>query len=331
VLSEFQGGMGEYPAQGSLNLERWQKIQDLFAGIIGANLLLVNAEGAPLAQPSKVCTYCSDINSSSYTTGKIPDCALKAFQTSQQNQEIMYQCPHSVSYFLVPLKNEKQPGAFIIGGPFLAVKKDTDQDYQQICQNLGIEFESFKDWIRELKLFSHSGVNLVVKFLKELGHFLFSEQDLADKASADQIKARPEILANSLLEIASQIVGADSGSVLLIDSANESFSIQSSRGLSEEILKKKIPLNDGVAGWVVAHKKGVLIGPDIKSIVPKSKLNRPAIKSSMIVPLKCQDQILGVFCLNSKDANERFNQTNLSFLNQLGQIASTGFSGSGLN
>ena len=134
-------------------------------------------------------------------------------------------------------------------------------------------------------------------------------------------------VAHSLLEIATQIVGADSGSVLLVNRKKKSFLIQSSRGLDTQILKKKnIPFSNGVAEWVVEHKKPLLISSQSEEVVPKSILKRPQIKSSFVVPLEFQDQIYGVFCLNSKTENDRFNEGNLLFLNQLGQIASAALS-----
>lgn len=311
-----------------LELKHWQKIQDLFAEIISANLWLINPQGIPLTIVSKICTYCSDVNSSSYASNKLPDCALKAYQTLLQNNELFYQCSHSVSYFLIPIKQGDQPFAFIIGGPFILGKKETNDYYHSVCQQHGFDFENFLDWIRELKTFSHHRINLAVNFLKELACLLPTQK--IDLSKTDYAKTS-NLLSDSLLEIASGIVGADSGSVLLLNPAKNSFSIRSSRGLSPHVLKKKnIPLSNGIAGWVLENKKAILIGPEHKSIIPKSKLKRSYIKSSMIVPLEFQNKMYGVFCLNSKTENDQFNEDNLSFLNQLGGIAGAALSRSAL-
>jgi len=331
VLSGFQQGMTEISAEELLDLKHWQKIQDLLAEIIGVNLWFIDAQGIPLFHPSKICTYCSDVNSSSYTSSKLSDCALKAYQILNQKNELFYQCPHSLTYFLVPLKQRVRTLAFIIGGPFILGKKETHEHYKLVCQKLEIDFDHFLDWIRELKSFSHHGINLVVHFLKELSYFIWPVK--AEPFQTEGfVKQNADFLANSLLEIASQIVGADSGSVLLVDPAKKSFFIQSSHGLNAQVLKKRtIPFRRGIAGWVVENKKAVLISPQSISVIPKLKLKRPYIKSSMIVPLQFQDRIYGVFCLNSKTENDRFNERNLLFLNHLGKIATAALSRSSLN
>jgi len=99
--------------------------------------------------------------------------------------------------------------------------------------------------------------------------------------------------------------------------------MQSSHGLDIPITKKKMmPLKEGVAGWVVEHKQAVLISSQSKNLIPKSRLKRPHIKSSMIIPLEFQDRIYGVFCVNSNTTNDRFNEKNLGFLDHLGKVAS---------
>ena len=93
--------------------------------------------------------------------------------------------------------------------------------------------------------------------------------------------------------------------------------------------KKRISLESGVAGWVASRNKPVLIGSDLphmKGDIPKAKLKRPQIKSSIVVPLKYQKKVLGVFCLNAKSQNKRFNQDNLVLLDQLGKLASVALS-----
>lgn len=319
MLSESQRGMAKISAEAVLDLKYWQKIQDLFAEIISANLWLINLQGIPLTNPSKICTCCSELNSSNYSSAQLPECVFKAYQLLIQKNEVLYQCSHSLTYFLIPMKHGDQTFAFVIGGPIILGKKESDKYYKAICQKLGIESENFMDWIRELKVFSLHRINLAINFLREISHFQWPEP-------------RKDFLASSLLEIASQIVGADSGSVLLVDPAKNSFSIQSAHGLDDQIVKKKtVPLKEGVAGWVVEHQKSVLITPQRKSAIPQSILKRPHIKSSMIVPLEFQGQVYGVFCVNSKTDNSRFNEKNLMFLNHLGKIASAALSQSSLN
>ena len=334
MLSESQRAMAEISAKKLLDLNHWQKIQDLFAEIIGANLWLINLQGIPLTNLSKIYTCCSDLNATNYSSGKLSECALKAYECFSQKKDAFYQCVHSLTYFFVPMKSAEEAFACVLGGPVILGKRESDERYKSICQKLKIDFDHFLDWIQELKIFSHHRANLAINFLNEISHFPWPEKML--HAQFDRSARTPEqqadFLADSLLEIATQIVAADSGSVLLVDSANESFSIQSSHGLNVPVSREIVmPLKDGVAGWVVEHKQAVLIGPQNKTSIPESKLKRPQIKSSMIIPLEFQDRVYGVFCVNSNTENHRFNEQNLVFLNHLGKVASAALSGSTTN
>ena len=226
-------------------------------------------------------------------------------------------------------------------GPVIVGRRETDDVYHSLCEKQNLDEEIFLSRIREIRLFSQSGIRAMTDFLKELTRhfvrltrqkqelerlvpgFLTSQKHAENFFSA----AYSNILTNYLLEIASGVVHADSGSVLLVNPNAKSFSIKSALGLRSEILKKgQIPIHKGVAGWVVEQRKAVLIDQDFQTDVLKTKLKRPKIKSSIIVPLEFEKKVFGVFCLNAKSSNKRFNKDNLILLDQLGKLASVALS-----
>ncbi len=339
MLSESHQGMAEISARQLLDLKHWQKIQDLFAEIIGANLWLIEPSGIRLTTPSKISGSCSDFSQSKTSPKTTPvDCVLKTFQNWTQHNETTYRCPHSLNYFSLPIRCNNETISLIVIGPVLVGKKETEKTYTALCEKLDIDSEIFLDRIREIKMFSHNGIKIVLDFLRELTQHLIqlsyhrAELErlvpgfLSSQKEGDVFVSATyaSLLANCLLEIASQVVHADSGSVMLVDQDQKNFSIRSAHGIKPEILKqRRLPLHAGVAGWVAAKRKALLIGPaETKKEIPKEKLKRPQIKSSMIVPLEFKRKVLGVFCLNAKSANKRFNQNNLILLDQLGKLAS---------
>lgn len=331
--------MAEISARQLLDLKNWQKIQDLFAEIIGANLWLIEPCGIRLTTPTKVSGSCSDFSqsrSSPKTTAV--DCISKAFQSCVQQKENTYQCPHSLNYFSLPIQYHKETIGIIVIGPIVVGKREGEKTYAALCEKLDIDPEIFLDRVREIKIFSYNGIKIVLDFLRELMQHLVQLSYhraklerlvpgfLAAQRGGDEFVSTTyaSLLANCLLEIASQVVHADSGSVMLVDQDQKNFSIKSAHGIKPEILKqRRLPLDAGVAGWVAARKKAILIGPaETRREIPKEKLKRPQIKSSMVVPLEFKKKVLGVFCLNAKSANKRFNQNNLVLLDQLGKLAS---------
>ena len=321
-----------------LDIKQWQKIQDLFAKIIGANLWLIQPSGTSLATPSKVSASCTDFTQSQSTPkATAVDCTLKALQAWTHKKENTYNCPHHLNYFSLPVYcNDETIGVAVVG-PVLIGKREDEKTYRGMCEKLGIDSEVFLDRIREIKIFSYNGIRIVIDFLRELTQHLVQlsyhryELErlvpgfLATQKEGDSFFTSnyATLLANYLLNIASQVVQADSGSVMLVDEGRKNFSIKSAHGIRPEVLKKGyLPIHAGVAGWVATKKRPILIGPEAQKEIPKTKLKRPQIKSSMVLPLEFKKKVLGVFCLNAKSVNKQFNQENLVLLNQLGKLAS---------
>ena len=338
MLADSHQGMAEISARKLLDLKQWQKIQDLFSEIIGANLWLIEPSGIRLTNSSKVSASCSDLaQTKSSSKSSAVDCASKALQNWIQKKDDTYKCTHGLSYFSLPLRCNEEAIGIIVVGPVLVGKREDEKAYAAVCEKLGLDSEIFFDRIREVKIFSYNGIRVVLDFLRELTQHLvrlayhrFELERLVPGFLAAQKEGEEffsatyaNLLTNYLLDIASHVVQADSGSVMLVDEGQKSFSIKSAHGIRAEVLKKRhLPLNAGVAGWVAAKKRPLLIGPQIKGEIPKDKLKRPQIKSSMIVPLEFKRKVLGVFCLNAKSVNKQFNQDNLILLNQLGKLAS---------
>ncbi|MBI4000034.1 MAG: PocR ligand-binding domain-containing protein [Candidatus Omnitrophica bacterium] len=338
--------MAEISARQLLDLKQWQKIQDLFAEIVGANLWLLEPQGSSLTNPSQISCSCSDLNSYQKLrkTAQV-DCVFKAFQHWVQTKEITFSCPHRLSYLISPIRyNETTVGAILVG-PVLVGKRERESAYHAVCERESIHFDLFLDRIREIKVFSHNGIRVVIDFLQELTQHLLklsyhrAELErlvpgfLETQKSGDGFFSATyvNLLVNYLLDIASEVVHADSGSVLLLDENRKSFSIKLAKGIRPEILRKRLPLNEGVAGWVASQKRAVLIGSETSDKIPKARLKRPQIKSSMVVPLEFDQKMLGVFCLNAKSANKRFNRNNLQLLGQLGKLASVALARVGAN
>lgn len=298
--------MPEIPAESLFDLNQWQKIQNLFAEIIGANLWLMDVRRNCLTQPTKINTCCCDLISS-YASIHPTDCVLKAQQNSNR---LIYRCPHFLNFFAVPVQHHSDSVAFIVCGPFILGKREQDSVYKNIARQHDIDTLVFLDWIREIKIFSQRGFNLVVNFLTELSHGLLTS------------KSQSHFTLKTIFEVVRQMVDADSGSVLMFHPRQNELHIQFSYGLNPAIVKKEKLPNDGVASWVIAKKEAVLIHEQKTQKIPPDQLKRPEIKSSMVVPIQKDNQVLGVICLNSNSLNSRFNENNISRVQDLGRLIS---------
>lgn len=319
-----------------LHPKKWQRIQDLFAKIIGANISFLDPWGNDLVRPSRVTGFCPEIAKS--LTKHIPatDCASRAAQDSNHTKKTHY-CPHHFYYYTLGVRLRRTSTGHLIIGPILVAKREDEKSCRQLCESLGIDTENFLDRLREIKIFSHTGISTVMEFVHEMTESFVrrdSQEDELTRLIPPFMRGSKQTekffstvfaneLANSLLDVAAAVVGADSGSVLLIKPNEKYLYIKTARGIRPEIIKRThIPVGEGVVGWVLSQGSPALIQSDVKDPVLKARLQRSEIKSSIVVPIAFQDQTLGALCVNAESDNKRFNQENLQVLDQLSKLAS---------
>ncbi len=126
-----------------------------------------------------------------------------------------------------------------------------------------------------------------------------------------QLLRPPEVLAQDTIRILETNLEYDYGAVLLIDeSANKliPFAI-SDQGMGKDFIPRDmdyiksqdINLEKGITGWVAKHGQTVRISDVQKD--PRYFGIRPGIKSEMCVPLKANDQIIGVINFETHKPN----------------------------
>jgi len=131
-------------------------------------------------------------------------------------------------------------------------------------------------------------------------------------------------IANSLdmaLEFAAELLGVNTGSLMLNDELTGDLVISSALGLDEEIIKKtRIKLGEQIAGWVASEGEPLLVR-DIE-VDPRFKRknidNQYSSKSLLSVPLKVGDRVLGVLNLSNKKSGLSFEQSDLKVASLLG-------------
>jgi HD-GYP domain-containing protein (c-di-GMP phosphodiesterase class II) len=120
------------------------------------------------------------------------------------------------------------------------------------------------------------------------------------------------------LDISMDITCADAGSMLLIDRATGTLNFTVARGQKADRLKKyRLALGEGIAGWVAQSGKP-LITPD----AVHDKRFHPTIyreieyktRNIMCVPIKFEDDTLGVIELLNKKGGEAFDDNDLQTL-----------------
>ena len=130
-----------------------------------------------------------------------------------------------------------------------------------------------------------------------------SKQDNG-KSIIDQI---PYQALDLMLDVVLEVMQAERGSIMLLDSKRQDLTIQSARGLKNEIIQKaRVHLGSGVSGKVASTGKSVFLkgtrGEHRLDIKPDDMVN-PEIDTSYVAPIRLHDQTLGIININSNQPN----------------------------
>lgn len=124
-----------------------------------------------------------------------------------------------------------------------------------------------------------------------------------------------EDVVKQILILATQLVDADSGSVMLVDRKSKKLTISRATGLDEVYVENTtLKMGERVAGWVADQKIPVLLHGKLEDNPQFSALEgRDDVRSAMCVPLKINDTVVGVVNLNRLMSGEmpEFNQSDM--------------------
>ncbi len=134
----------------------------------------------------------------------------------------------------------------------------------------------------------------------------------------------PELL-NKMLEELKLIVGADIGSLLLIEESDHTIVKAAVGPNKEKILGIKNDIyQDRISNYVIKTKKPLLVDDLWKDgrFLNAENQQRPNYDSNMSVPLLVKDEVLGAINFGAAKEHKLFNKEDLDFVNTIaGQIA----------
>ncbi len=130
-------------------------------------------------------------------------------------------------------------------------------------------------------------------------------------------------LHKHILDVAMEALGADTGSILLLDPEKRELRMSAAVGIPDDVREKFVArLGEGISGWVAEHGQPLLLPGHLehetrfKPLVPKR-----GITSAICAPLRVSDQTLGVINLNKTKAGAGFRQDDLDLLATLANFA----------
>ena len=129
-----------------------------------------------------------------------------------------------------------------------------------------------------------------------------------------------DVLDRSLEQVVA-VTGADTGSILLLDDAEQVLTIASSRGIDAGIVAStRIPVGTGIAGWVAACNKPLSL-PGAAQPGLTAELLRDDVASAICAPVTSKDSVIGVLSVNRKQPSNTFTAENMHVVTSIaGQL-----------
>lgn len=129
----------------------------------------------------------------------------------------------------------------------------------------------------------------------------------------------PSVLFQLIVDRATELLGASSGSVIRVDRASGMLFIEAERGLGQAIKSAmRLRMGEGVTGWVAQEGIPLLV-PDVRQDLRYVEAS-PKVMCEMAVPIRWGSEVMGVINLDHHQVGG-FGEEDLEMLIAFGHVA----------
>lgn len=321
-----------------VDVSMWQRLQDHFARVLGIPLRTVTAAHRLAVKPSWPASLLNEQAITLLKAGEELEQLLPLHDMPRECTSIT--TPLGATYAAVPVKVDGSTiVAYFIVGPVVVGAREDELAFRQRVNGMGMNAAALWPIMLSLKLFTFASIRLVLDLLEDVGssvaqlasarngHAPPSPSGAHFDAAARQADVQP--VADTFLATAIAMTGADGGSVMLWDDSLQALRIRASSGLPEEvILRTRIKSGEGLSGLVFAEGTPLLLDQTTQDARVGTRLLRPEIVSSVIVPIASEavTEPVGVLNLRTNIPGKRLSQETLLRLKPLLALASLSLS-----
>jgi putative nucleotidyltransferase with HDIG domain len=246
------------------------------------------------------------------------------------------ECEDGLTFLIHPFGSETRDAGWIVAGP--VPEKPLGRDK---IQGLADALDAPLEDIDEALACHPSPVPLDLGYIAEI---LETLADLAVHLCHERRqRARDLLVLKSLYEVGSalgtslrledvlkkvmdesiSLLGAENGSLMLVDEIRSELKMLVAQGLDEQIVTTtRVNLGEGISGWVAKEGQPRLLSRGVRDI-ESNKGDREELESAMCVPLKSKDRCIGVLNLSGRTDGEDFTQDDLKILSILASHAAS--------
>ena len=129
--------------------------------------------------------------------------------------------------------------------------------------------------------------------------------------SLNSLLSLPDLLA-AIMRTATDLMDAETSSLMLLDEKTNELTFEVATGdPAAEVAQMRVPADQGVAGWVLKHKKAAVVNDVQKDERFYSQIDRASgykTRSMLAVPLDIRGRMIGVVEMINKRDNGGFTE-----------------------
>jgi diguanylate cyclase (GGDEF)-like protein len=131
-----------------------------------------------------------------------------------------------------------------------------------------------------------------------------------------------DLLYKTILDKTTELIGAERGSLMMLDKKKEYLSIKAAKGIDSDLHKGiKVKVGTGISGSIAASGVPVMVA-DIEEEVPRHRrVSKYKTGSFLAIPLKMDDRVIGVLNVSDKITGGAFSEDDLLLLLSLANYA----------
>lgn len=327
----------------AMDLSAWREFQNGVSLLLDIPLCLYSGDGTPLVPSIKESPVCAAVKGAA--SGAMQCCSLIGEAVSQvleKGNAYVYKCHANQYFFAVPVVVDRY--AFVLVGGHVYLEGSELKEFYEGISGYAFDGETvarLRGGIKAIppkSLFTIPGIvhNMAAPVLRcAVSTAGAGCPDATDAARLKGFRALEQVyraiapvldreeLYETILVKSSELVGAERGSLMILDNKNNVLSIKAVRGMDKQLADGlKVKVGEGISGSIAARGVPVIV-KDIEDEVPSWK-NRPRYrtKSFISLPLKLENRVIGVINVSDKLTGEVFSEEDLHLLLSFANYAS---------
>jgi len=319
-----------------VDINKWQKIQDHFSEALGVSISTLDRRGKFISEPSNPARLCDQVlRTSVLAIMRCKDCLPERLEKLEQKWKDGVRCPFEFFNFFIPARVLDKTIAYILVGPVILGKRPDINKYREEAERIEIDSDNFLDALREIKIFSFYGIKSIIELLYDIASYILQLEYQNTKLKSivpefTNIAKRVysfyvEKLLGALLDVSFNLTETERGSLMLFDSQKNELYIKLAKGIDKNIIEKtRLRIGEGIAGIVAQEMKPLFIDDTVSDQRIRERLYRPDIKSSLSMPIKLEDRLLGILNISTlKVPSENFSPKSIEAIDKLIKLVET--------